>query len=186
MMQLEIRELTPDQWPALEDLFDTTGPVGRCWCMYWRVGAAYRRREPGENRQDLHDVVFDGPPPGILAFDGDLAVGWCQLTPRRTLSALDEDRRFPRVDDSCVASISCLYVRTGYRRQGVTAALVEAAVDHARRRGWEVVEAYPLDAEHSTSATHTGYATTFERAGFVTVARPTPSRPIMRLDLAGP
>jgi hypothetical protein len=63
---------------------------------------------------------------------------------------------------------------------------VEAAVEHARRRGWEVVEAYPLDAEHSTSATHTGYATTFERAGFVTVARPTPSRPIMRLDLAGP
>ena len=41
-MELVVRELTPGLWPVLEDLFAAGGPVSRCWCMYWRVGAAYR------------------------------------------------------------------------------------------------------------------------------------------------
>jgi hypothetical protein len=32
------RLLTPDLWPALEDLFGESGAVGGCWCMYWRIG----------------------------------------------------------------------------------------------------------------------------------------------------
>jgi hypothetical protein len=35
----------------------------------------------------------------------------------------------------------------------------------------------------SPSASGTGYASTFARAGFKTVARRTPARPIMRHDL---
>ena len=80
-MGFVVRQLTPDLWPALEDLFGTTGPVGRCWCMYWRLGNKYRDKQPDENRDAFHEVVEQGPPPGLVAFDEDLAVGWCQLTP---------------------------------------------------------------------------------------------------------
>ena len=79
-------------------------------------------------------------------------------------------------------SISCFYIRKGYRRRGVTTALVTAALATARRYGATAVEAYPLDADRSSSATHTGYATTFARAGFTTVARHVPARPIMRYE----
>lgn len=37
LMKFTIRPLTPDLWPALEDLFGKQGPVSRCWCMYWRI-----------------------------------------------------------------------------------------------------------------------------------------------------
>jgi hypothetical protein len=88
-MKLTIRPLTPDLWPALEDLFGENGAAGGCWCMYWRIGRAYRNRPHEENRAAFCEVVKGGPPPGLLAFDGNMAVGWCQLTPRDALPWLD-------------------------------------------------------------------------------------------------
>ena len=151
--------------------------------MYWRIGSAYRKRPREDNRAAFHEVVRRGPPPGLLAFHGDLAVGWCQLTPRDALPWLDRTWRLARVDDVPVWSISCFYVRKGYRKRGVTAALIAAALDAAKRAGAPALEAYPLDADLTPSASGTGYATTFARAGFAVVARHVPPRPIMRHDL---
>jgi GNAT superfamily N-acetyltransferase len=153
--------------------------------MYWRIGAAYRRQGGEANKAAFREVVRQGPPPGLLAFDGDLAVGWCQLTPRDSLQWLDRSWRLRRVDDAPVWSISCLYVRKGYRKQGVTSALIAAALKAAKRAGADAVEAYPLDGDLTPSASGTGYASTFLRAGFKVVARHVPQRPIMRHDLTG-
>ena len=65
----------------------------------------------------------------------------------------------------------------------MSAALIAAAVARARHQGAPALEAYPFDAAVSPSATGTGYASTFARAGFETVARRTPARPIMRHGL---
>ena len=127
-MKLTIRPLTPDLWPALEDLFGKLGACNGCWCMYWRIGGAYRKRSGEKNKAAFHEIVKGGPPPGLLAFDGDVAVGWCQLTPRDAMPWLDRTWRLKRVDEAPVWSISCFYVRKGYRRKGVTAALIAAAL----------------------------------------------------------
>jgi GNAT superfamily N-acetyltransferase len=148
--------------------------------MYWRVGSRYRERSPDANKEAFHRIVSIGPPPGLLAFDGGTAVGWCQLTPRESLPALERHPRLKPLDDVPVWSISCFYIRKGYRRRGVATALITAALDTARRAGAAAVEAYPLDAALTPSTSHTGYASTFEREGFVTVARRVPARPIMR------
>jgi GNAT superfamily N-acetyltransferase len=182
-MRLTIRPLTRGLWPALEDLFGPNGACNGCWCMYGRIGSAYRRRPREENRAAFKEVVECGPPPGLLAFDGDLAVGWCQLTPRDAVPWLDRTWRLKRVDDLPVWSLSCLYVRKGHRRQGVTSALIEAALEAAKDAGPPALEAYPFDASVSPSASGSGYASTFARAGFKTVARRAPARPITRHDL---
>jgi len=181
--KLVIRPLTPDLWPAFENLFGNKGACSRCWCMYWRIGPAYHKRPRDENKSAFQQVVKCGPPPGLIAFKGDLAVGWCQLTSRESLPWLDRERRLKRVDEARVWCISCFYVRVGYRKQGVTSALISAAVKAAKQAGMEALEAYPLDASKTTSTSFTGYATSFARAGFKTVARHVPSRPIMRHDL---
>ena len=181
-MKVQIRPLTPDLWPALEDLFGPLGACHGCWCMYWRIGRAYRKRPREENKAAFREIVTHGPPPGLLAFEGKTAVGWCQITPRDALPGLDRVWRLKPVDGVPVWSISCLYVRKGYRRKGVTSALIAAAVTYAKAAGAPAVEAYPLDARLTHSATGTGYASTFKRAGFKVVARRTPPRPIVRLD----
>lgn len=182
-MKLSIRPLTLDLWPALEELFGTSRPASRCWCMYGRIGRAYRTRPPARNKAAFHDIVKRGPPPGLIAFDGDIAVGWCQLTPRDAIPILDRTWRLKRVDEVPVWSISCLYVRPPYRRRGVTSQLIAAALKAAKRAGAPALEAYPFDANVSPSASGSGYASTFDRAGFKIVARRLPARPIMRHDL---
>ena len=182
-MLLTIRPLTPDLWSALEDLFGPLGACNGCWCMYCRIGSEYKRRPRAANKAALQEVVRQGPPPGLLAFDGDLAVGWCQLTPRHAVPWLDHTWRLARVDDQPVWSLSCFYVRKGYRRRGITTALIEEALRVAKRAKAPALEAYPFDASVSPSSTSTGYASTFARLGFKTVARRIPARPIMRHDL---
>jgi len=149
-----------------------------------RIGAEYRRRAPERNRTDFRAVVEQGPPPGLLALRGDVAVGWCAIGSREALPALDRAWRTKRVDDVPVWVLSCFYVRKGHRRRGVSSALITATVELARAAGAPAVEAYPLDGTRSPSATSTGYASTFAAAGFVEVARRSPERPVMRLSLS--
>jgi GNAT superfamily N-acetyltransferase len=113
--------------------------------MYWRIGNDYRKRPPDANKTAFCELVKSGPPPGLLAFDGDLVVGWCQLTPRADLPWLDRTWRLKRVDDVPVWSLSCFYVRKGYRKRGVTSALIAAALMQKAR--WSPQSGHPLDAD---------------------------------------
>jgi GNAT superfamily N-acetyltransferase len=180
---LRIEPLTAELWTAFSDLLDQGGPASRCWCMAPRIGSAYRKRTPQRNRHDLHKLVKNGPPPGLLAFRDELAIGWCRITPRHAVPAIEQSWRTRRVDEVPVWVIACFYVRKGHRRQGITARLISAAVSYARSAGAPAVEAYPLDGEVSPSSTATGYVSTFRAAGFTEVARRSPERPIMRLAL---
>ncbi len=175
--------LTLERWPALENLFGPLGACNGCWCMYWRTGSQYRERSPRTNKNAFREVVRRGPPPGLLAFYGDLPVGWCQLTPRDALPWLDRTWRLKRIDGAAVWSLSCFYIRKGHRKRGITSVLIRAAVEAARVAGASVLEAYPLDADLTPSASGTGYASTFLREGFKVVARHVPPRPILRLHL---
>lgn len=183
--ELTIHPLTPERWPAFVDLFGRFGASNGCWCMYWRIGSAYHQRPRELNEAALHRIVRRGPPPGLLALDGDLAVGWCQLTPRAELPWLDHGKVLSPVDDEPVWAISCFYVRRGHRARGVMTALIAGAVEAARRAGARVIEAYPIDtdAPGATRNVFTGTAAAFTRAGFREVARRRPDRPIMRLEL---
>jgi GNAT superfamily N-acetyltransferase len=184
-IKLTVRSLTPDLWPALEDLFGKRGASNGCWCMYWRIGGAYRDRASEKNKEALRRIVRRGAPSGLIAFDGDLAVGWCQLTPRDALPRLERMWWFERVDDLPVWSISCFFVRRSYRQKGVMTELIVAAMKAAKRARAPALEAYPVDtrAPKSSSNTFVGTASAFERAGFKAVARRAPARPIMRHDL---
>jgi GNAT superfamily N-acetyltransferase len=182
---LAVRSLTPELWPALADLFGPSGASNGCWCMYWRIGPAYRKRPREDNKTAFRTLTEQGPPPGLLAFDGDVAVGWCRLTPRADQPWLDHARFLGPVDALPVWSLSCFYVRKVHRRRDVTTVLIAAALQTAKRANAPTVEAYPVDtaAPKSTTNLFTGTASTFKRAGFVVVARRSPARPIMRHDL---
>ena len=132
-MKLKIRPLTPSLWPALEALFGKGGASNGCWCMYWRIGPGYHKRPREKNKRAFQRIVKRGPPPGLLAFDGNRPVGWCQLTPREDLSWLNHKPRLRPLDDLPVWAVSCFYIRRGYRRRGVMTALIVEALKAAKR-----------------------------------------------------
>ena len=92
---------------------------------------------------------------------------------------------FVRIDDLPVWSISCFFVRRGYRRQGVMIQLIFAALQTAKRARAPALEGYPIDtsAPKRTSNIFTGTAAAFACAGFKVIARRASARPIMRHDL---
>jgi hypothetical protein len=119
-MKLTIRPLTPSLWPALEALFGKGGASNGCWCMYWRIGPEYHKRPREKNKTALHRIVNQGPPPGLLALDGERVVGWCQLTPRRDLSWLNRKHAPEPVDDVPVWVASCFYIQRGYLQRATS------------------------------------------------------------------
>ena len=181
-MALTVSPLTPERWPALEDLFGKAGASNGCWCMYWRIGPRYRDRPREDNRDDLRRLAASGQPPGLLAFDGGIAVGWCELAPRADLGWLAHSRYLKPVDDLPVWSVPCFYVRRTHRGQGVMGALIGAALPVAASAGAPALEAYPVDTAvpAHTGNLFPGVASAFTRRGFQVVARRRPDRPVMR------
>jgi len=179
--------LTPDRWPDFESLFGPRGAYGGCWCMWWRMTQTEFNRQQGEpNKQAIRQIVERGDPPGLLAYDGDKAVGWCAVAPREHYSRFERTRVLKPIDDQPVWAITCFYVAKGYRRRGITRRLVEAAIDYVRGRGGRIVEAYPVDPRKEQAPDiymYTGVARMFKSLGFTEVERRSETRPIMRYTI---
>jgi GNAT superfamily N-acetyltransferase len=181
-MDLTVSPLTPERWAAFEDLFGRSGASNGCWCMYWRVGPRYHDRPRSENKSERRQLTGSRPPPGLLAFDGGVAVGWCELAPRADLGWLARVKFLRPPDDLQVWSIPCFYVRRTHRRHGIMGALIDAAAGTASAAGAPALEAYPVDtlAPGHTHNLFPGVASVFAERGFEVVARRKPDRPVMR------
>lgn len=174
-------------WNDLEELFGERGACGGCWCMFWRLPRKQFEASKGaKNRQMLKRIVTKGRPPGVLAYLGDEVVGWCAVAPRAEYVALETSRILKPVDDSPVWSISCLFVKKRFRRKGISAKLLRAAVKFASEHGATMVEGYPTEPASSAMPDpflwH-GIASSFIAAGFKEVVRRSATRPIMRFQI---
>ncbi|MFF7177042.1 GNAT family N-acetyltransferase [Streptomyces sp. NPDC008121] len=162
-----------------------------CWCLSHRIPSKLNNELRGPARGDyVAELCRKGPPPGVLAYDGDEPVGWAAVAPRADTS-FARNRKIPHVDDLPVWSLWCVRVRPGHRKQGISHALIDGAVAFARAQGAPVVEAYPLDngdAKVDLTMAYAGLRKNFERAGFVHTADTTSvlaghPRILMRRDL---
>lgn len=184
---LSFRPVTSREWPDLQRLFGPHGADGGCWCMWWRQTRAEYRVKHGEaNRQAMQRIIAGGEVPGLLAYAGKDPVGWVSVAPRERFPVLDRSRTLRRVDDQPVWSIVCFYVARPWRGRGVTARLIEEAVQFARSHGARIVEAYPIDPAHREARADeafTGRIPTFLKAGFREAARRSAWRILMRRNL---
>lgn len=174
-MSFEVKPLTGETWDALAELFREGGDPRWCWCQHWRLRSKdMAAAKVPQLRERLHDQATSAEPPGLVAFDGERAVGWVSLGPRTDFERIVRSRVIPSIDDRPVWSIVCFAVSTAARGQGVARKLLDAAVAYARERGADAVEAYPVaigDGEPiHPDAAFTGTLPMFERAGFAVVA----------------
>ncbi len=184
--KLTFHELTTERWDELTELFGENGACGGCWCMAWRLSRKDFSTKKGEpNKRALKRLVAKGSPTGILAYAGDVPVGWCSVAPREHFLLLEKHRTLKRIDDQPVWSIVCLFVAKPFRRKGVSVALLRAAAEWAGTQGAQIVEGYPTEPAKTLPDPFlwTGLASAFRDAGFKEVARPARTRPVFRKNL---
>lgn len=189
---VQVFPATAERWDDLEQLFGKNGASAGCWCMFWRLKRSESSKLKGEgNKARLKAMTLANQVPGVLAYKGEKAVGWCSIGPRQDYQALENSRLLQRVDDQPVWSIVCFFVHKDNRKQGVKHALLAGAVEYARSQGARIIEAYPIDmqSELLQGKRLTGYsgymgiASVFRSLGFVEVQRASETQLIMRYTI---
>lgn len=134
-----------------------------CFCRYWHFEGtkndwlARCAFEPQRNLHEQSALVREGAPlaRGLLAMEGDDAIGWMKLAPRAALPKLRRLSVYRALDlgpDEGVYAIGCFLVHPAHRRRGVARALVAAADPHVLAWGGRAIEAYPRRSSEPMSA----------------------------------
>lgn len=207
------------EWSDVEQLFGVRGDPSRCWCRFFALtGPQYAALDPAARKAKLKERFDGGPPaPGVLAFRDGEPVGWCAVEPRQCYPRLlrsqvlrlaepakpDADTKNAGTQEAGTKaaggagpggpadlwSVTCFVVAAGHRRSGVAAALLQAAVEHARLNGAMVVEGYPVDPSQRPKAgaadLYHGTLNLFLQGGFRVVSAAVPGRAVVRLRLEG-
>ena len=144
-------------WDDLDAVFDARD-ASRCRCQRFKVvGWMWRDSTLAERLARQQAQTGCGRPDaastsGLLAYVGDEPAGWVAVEPRpaypklRSLRVPWTGRQEDR-DDPGVWAVTCFVVRRGYRGRGLTYLLARAAVDFARGRGADALEAYSMITE---------------------------------------
>lgn len=195
-MSLTVVPANEASWEDLQTVFGTRGPAARCQCQRFKLprGESLGSLPAGERAHRLREQTDSGHPEaertsGLVAYlDGEPA-GWCAVEPRPAYDGMVRNQRVPwegRDEDKTdpgIWAVTCLFTRAGCRKQGVSAALASAAIDHARARRARALEAYPIvTTDVITEELGVGIHSVFVEAGYVEIIRPTPRRAVMRID----
>jgi GNAT superfamily N-acetyltransferase len=183
----------------LQTVFGDRGSAAFCQCQRYKLRPreAFRKFPVEERMHRLRTQTECGNPKskttsGLVAYLDGEPVGWCAVEARSGYEGMRRNQRVPwegrsedKADDT-VWAVTCVFVRAGFRRQGISYALAAAAVDFARERGARALEAYPIlgqaGKEIMWDEIHCGSPQVFEAAGLVQVHHPTKRRLVMRVD----
>lgn len=197
LVMIHVVPLDVDSWPALEALFREGGDPRWCWCQWWRMRSKdFAAAKVPELRSRLYALAEGAASPGLVALEraapydrsgtgssgaaSELtsstarAVGWVSLGPRADFERIVRSKVVPAIDSRPVWSIVCFAVSASARGHGVARTLLEGAIAHARDRGAEALEAYPVLVEDgrdiNAASAFTGTLPMFKKLGFRVVA----------------
>jgi len=194
MSRFDFKEVDSNFWNDFEKLFGENGACGGCWCQWFRVpqgGKLWEETKGAKAKQMMKDLFRSNQISGLLAYDGSRPVGWCSYGPRSHFPHIDRMKAYRRdenLDFDRLWCINCFFVDRGYRKQGLSQLMLQAALGFMKKRGIERVEAYPTtltkDGQRLPPAfSYTGPMKIFEREGFELVQRISHSRPLMQKKL---
>jgi ribosomal protein S18 acetylase RimI-like enzyme len=172
------RPLTLETWDAFAGLAERhNGVWGGCWCTWFHFathGSPAAREAAGQtadsNRDLKRRLVAEGRAHAALVFDGEEAVGWCEYGIPEEVPGIKHRKEYEAtMADPPAYRLTCFFIDSRYRRQGVAKAALRGALDLIAREGGGVVESYPQDTEGkkvTASFLYNGTRTMFEEAGF--------------------
>ncbi len=142
----ETHPVTRDRFEDFAYVINPPRREPHCWCLSHRLLAKDIKELGGGNRATTMRRPREREnTPAVITYRDGKPVGWCSVGPRAEVPLLAAPKLIRPVDEVPVWSIICVVVRSGHRRQGVTAHLLQGAVEYAASRGAPAIEAHPVD-----------------------------------------
>jgi GNAT superfamily N-acetyltransferase len=168
---IDIQPLTPQRLGDFLDFFErrafTDNPKWlSCYCHFPHADHArivWQDRVAAQNRAATCERIASETMTGWLAYAHGQAIGWCNAGPRRFIEGLFDE---PEPLAERIGAIACFVIAPAHRGQGVAKALLNAACDGLRERGFEWAEAYPREGAVGAATNHHGSVAMFSAAGF--------------------
>jgi GNAT superfamily N-acetyltransferase len=181
-MNIWIKPLTPAFTPNYLDFFDNRAfsdadANGPCYCTsptqtseeIDKMVSEFAGDVKGTIRRHAVKMLDEGKIHGYLAFDGDIAIGWCNAGDMNSYIK----NRYQFVPDFArdttvgnTMSIVCFSVAPEYRNMGVSTALLERVVADAKAQGYAAVEGYAHICKEKYDMDFKGPTKLYEKVGF--------------------
>ena len=184
---MNIKPLTQDLIPAYLDFFDNrafseTDANGPCYCTcptqsseeIDQMVSEFAGEIKGIIRRYAVKMLNEGKIHGYLAFDGDIAIAWCNARDMRDYAK----NQYHFIPDFAyqnaigkTMSVVCFSVAPEYRGKGVSTALLERVIADAEARGYVAVEGYAHVSKGQYDMDFKGPTRLYEKLGFVPVVK---------------
>ena len=184
MKPITIKHLSPELNKDYLDFFDnrafTDGnPNGPCYCTSPNQDEETIKQMVGEFktygvkktlRKYAAEMLDKNLIQGYLAYDGELAVGWCNAADIKSYAGFVPE--FAR-KNTCGKTISivCFEIAPEYRGMGIASAFIEQVCRDAGSNGYAAVEGYSIVSDKRNDYDYQGPMGLFIKAGFVEVMR---------------
>lgn len=184
MKTIIIKALTPELKSDYLDFFDNRAfsddnPNGPCYCTAPNQDDATIKQMVSEFRiYGVKDTVRkyavkmldENKIQGYLAFDNDVAIGWCNAADIESYVGFVPD--FAQVN-TCgkTVSIVCFEIAPEYRGMGIVSAFIDRVCADAKVKGYVAVEGYAQLCDKRNDYDYQGPVRLYQKAGFVEAVR---------------
>ena len=175
-MNLEIKPLTPKFAADFFDFFDNRAFTDRggafCYCTWFHCDCSVDEHyKPGKEamRDCAINYINSRFLNGYLAYDGSIAVGWCNTDRKENYLRLMKDPFLCAGNTEKTKAIVCFEIAPEYRGKRIAAALLARICDDAKVEGYTFVEGYPTLHEKHTPFDYAGPMRLYEKFGFIKV-----------------
>ena len=195
-MNLTIKPLTPELAIEYFDFFEnrafTDDSPYRCYCqMYQMTKEQAKAAIDNANGADMGSVsrkvaeqqIESGILRGYLAFDDDVAIGWCNANDKANFPLeCCTGERFYAPAEKREKAVVCFEIAPEYRGKGVATALLQRVITDAIAEDYSAIEGFPVVRSERYEWDCTGPVRLFEKTGFFKVSEKD-GKAVMRKEL---
>ena len=179
-----IKQLTSELNDDYLDFFDNRAftdenPNGPCYCTSANQDEENIKQMVSEFKENgvketlrkyAVEMLNENKINGYLAYDGELAIGWCNAADIESYAGFVPE--FARTN-TCGKTISivCFEIAPEYRGMGIASAFIDRICRDAKSKGFVAVEGYAKLSDKRNDFDYQGPLRLYQKAGFVEVSR---------------
>lgn len=127
----------------------------------------YNKMTKLERKAKHQQLTKQGHGCGVIVYDEDIPVAWCQFGRPDQLYSYDFGRTYPKLDlPRPDWRISCMFVDKHRRKEHLASYALSAAITLIKQHGGGRVEAYPMKCSQTGRPAYAGSEEMFKAHGF--------------------